>query len=277
MNFIEICAALAELGSDAPELEAALLAEKYCGISRAAVISDRKRELDSAELREALKKRAEHIPLQYILGEWYFASERYEVSEDCLIPRPDTELLVETAVRLLPKGAVFADLCTGSGCVAISTLARRSDTRAVMVDLFPRTLALAERNAALNGVSDRARPLRADVLKPIDLGDNAPLDALISNPPYIKSAVIDTLSPEVLREPRAALDGGEDGLDFYRAILSLHTNATLLKPSGFIAFEIGYDEGADITLLASSFGFSAEVIKDLGGNDRVAVLRRHDL
>lgn len=115
------------------------------------------------------------------------------------------------------------------------------------------------------------------MLKPIDLGDDAPLDALISNPPYIKSAVIDTLSPEVLREPRAALDGGEDGLDFYRAILSLHTNATLLKPSGFIAFEIGYDEGADITLLASGFGFSAEVIKDLGGNDRVAVLRRHDL
>lgn len=272
LTFSEICGRLREIGSESPETEAFLFAEKFCGVSRAELMADRMRELSSAELISALEKRSEHIPLQYILGEWYFASERYEVNEDCLIPRPDTELLVDVAARLLPKNALFADFCTGSGCVAISTLARRQDTNAVMVDVFPRTLSLAEKNATINGVSDRVVSLLADVLKPMDLSEFARFDAIVSNPPYIQTDVVDTLSQEVLHEPRAALDGGKDGLDFYRAILKLHTK--WLRSDGFIAFEIGYDEGDALSVLARDNNFECEILKDLGGNDRVAVLKR---
>lgn len=220
-------------------------------------------------LATAVARRVAHEPLQYILGEWGFWRETYEVSPDCLVPRPDTEHLVERAIALLPKGARFADLCTGSGCVAISTLCSRPDTSAVAIDLFPDTLALAARNALRNGVAERVQLLQADVLKtPPSVGQ---FDAILSNPPYIQSSVVDTLSTEVLREPRAALDGGEDGLDFYRAILA--TWRATLREGGFFLFEIGYDQGDALRVLAREAGLSAEVFRDYGGNDRVVLIR----
>ena len=271
MNFDNICKLISKTGSDSPLTEAFMLIEKFCGIPRADILSDRGREFTSPELEKALEKRLSHVPLQYILGEWYFASEKYFVDENCLIPRPDTELLLDKACELLPNSAVFADLCTGSGCVAISTLCRRPDTRAFAAELYPDTLRLAVKNAEANGVSHRFTPICADVLLPLDFGGEK-LDAIISNPPYIRTDVIDTLSDEVKHEPRAALDGGGDGMDFYRAILSLHTSH--LKENGFIAFEIGYDEGEAITELAECHGFRAELHRDFGGNDRVAILTK---
>ena len=136
-------------------------------------------------LERAVERRITHEPLQYILGEWGFWRETYEVSPDCLVPRPDTEHLVERAISLLPTGARFLDLCTGSGCVAISTLCSRPDTTACALDLFPRTLALAERNALRNGVADRVTFQLADVLKtPPSMGQ---FDAILSNPPYMRA------------------------------------------------------------------------------------------
>ena len=222
-------------------------------------------------LSRAVERRVQREPLQYILGEWDFYRERYEVSADCLCPRPDTEHLVELAIKKLPDGARFLDLCTGSGCVAISTLASRVDTSAVAVDLFAPTLALAARNAVRNGVKERVCFAQLDVLcaPPETLGR---FDAILSNPPYIRANAMEALSPEVKKEPYAALYGGEDGLDFYRAILQLWL--PVLKKEGFLAFEIGYDQADELRALGAASGFAVEIKKDYGGNDRVAYLYR---
>lgn len=276
MRFNDILRVLSDAGIENPENEAALLLEKFCSVSPAALPIRKGEDFSSPELNDAVERRAKRYPLQYILGEWYFYSERYIVNESCLVPRPDTEMLVETAINNLPQDAVFADLCTGSGCVAVSVLANRADCRALAVELCGNTLSLAEKNAALNGVSDRFYPLKADVLSPIHIPSNfgdKRLDAILSNPPYIRSDVIDGLEKETLFEPRIALDGGADGLIFYRAILTHH--ASLLKENGFIAFEIGYDQAEQLKALAASHSFTCEIIKDFGGNDRVALLRKN--
>ncbi len=220
-------------------------------------------------LEDAVQRRCTHYPLQYILGEWCFWRECYEVNEHCLVPRPDTEHLVEQAIKRLPQNACFLDLCTGSGCVAISTLCSRSDTRAVAVDLFPETLALAERNAVRNGVRERFTPKLCDVLEGCEWEER--FDAILSNPPYIRAEAMETLSCEVKHEPSAALFGGDDGLDFYRAILEKWRK--LLKKDGFFLFEIGYDQADEIKALAKEHGLCATIFRDYGGNDRVALLQ----
>ena len=274
MKFCDIVLSLEKAGVETPEYDAQILLEHFCSVRPHELLFVREKDFDSAELRSAVEKRASRYPLQYIVGSWSFMTEEYEVNEHCLIPRQDTELLVETAIEALPENANFIDLCTGSGCVAVSTLAARPDCRATAADLFPETLALAKGNAEKNGVADRFSPILADVLSEPseDVKARAPFDAVLSNPPYIQSHVVKTLSPEVGYEPEAALDGGRDGLDFYRAILKFYT--PLLSPDGFFAFEIGYDQGRDLNTLAAENGFCCKVLSDLSGNDRVAVLKK---
>jgi len=269
MTYREICKRLEDAGIENARWDAECLILHHVCVSRASLLSDLDRNFDDPALLDAVKRRCEREPLQYLLGEWEFYRQTYTVSPDCLIPRADTELLVEEAIRRLPQGARFADLCTGSGCIAISVLAERTDTQAFALEKFPATLALAKKNAERNGVLDRFSPICADVL---DTPPALPrLDAILSNPPYIATEVIETLSPEVKREPRAALDGGEDGLLFYRAILDAY--APLLTPDGFVLFEIGYDQGDALVALGKAHGFShVEILRDLGGCDRVAYL-----
>ena len=271
MTYYEICARLEAAGIEDAATDAALLMAHFGGISAATLPFRRDENVDDARLVRAVERREQHYPLQYLIGEWDFCGQRYEVNEHTLIPRADTECLVEEACRLLPRGARFADLCTGSGCIAVSTLCMRRDTRALAVELFPDTLAVAERNAVRNGVRERVDFLQADVLEPLPVEEGS-LDAILSNPPYIRTEVVATLAPELAYEPSAALDGGGDGLDFYRAILRLHV--ALLKPQGMIFFEIGYDQGEDLRFLAREHGFDCRIIRDLGGCDRVAVLTR---
>lgn len=250
------------------------MAERFCGVSRDLLMSDPNRELAGEGLEEALCRRCAREPLQYILGEWWFYRQTYEVSPACLIPRSDTEILVEEAISMLPQGAYFADFCTGSGCIAISTLAERPDTSAVALELSDAALEMAKRNALRNGVFNRLSLKKADVLhleKTSQLFEGR-LSAIFSNPPYIRTEVLETLEPEVKREPRMALDGGDDGLVFYRAILS--EAPRLLREDGFVLFEIGYDQGAEICALAEEHGFRCLIRKDFGGCDRVAILRR---
>lgn len=273
MTWRELCGRLRDAGVDSPEWDAELLLGHFCGVSRAALLSDPDADYSSPALAEAVQRRAARYPLQYLLGEWQFYRQTYEVSPDCLIPRSDTELLVETALRLLPRGAHFADLCTGSGCIAISTLAERPDLTALALEKFPRTLALASRNAARNGVSDRFKPQLADLFDPSPLPVGAKFDAILSNPPYIRPDVIAKLEPELAAEPIAALDGGEDGLCFYRRILDLAPMH--LTPDGFVLLEIGYDQADALRELAAEHGFCTEaVLRDLGGCDRAVLLRR---
>ncbi len=271
MTYKEICSILREAGIENAETEASLLINFFCHKSRAEILAFPQAEYNDKSLFEAIDKRCERYPLQYIFGEWYFYGETYTVDENCLIPRPDTELLVEYAIKNLPKGAKFADLCTGSGCIAVSILVHRPDTNATGLDLFPETVKLALHNAKSNGVSECFDAVCADLLTEVPFGE-AEFDAIISNPPYIRTAVVSTLEEELFAEPKAALDGGEDGLKFYRRILSSYLPC--LKEDGFILLEIGFDQSEDIATLSELYGLECEIRADLGGNPRMAILKR---
>lgn len=214
-----------------------------------------------SEREAAYQRLEEHEPLAYILGEWYFYDEKYIVSPDVLVPQPDTEILVEQAVKLIPSDSVFVDLCTGSGCVAISVLCHRPDLRAVAVDISRDAIEIARGNAVLNGVADRVEFVCADLF-----GEDFTIPecrAVLSNPPYVRSDIIPTLSEEVLAEPHIALDGGDDGLVFYRRIKELYD--CQLHDGTLVLLEIGYDQADEVKAI---FG-GGSVKKDYGGNDRV--------
>ena len=272
MTYRQLCALLQKAKIEDAEWDSLCLMEHFLSVSPSLLRSAPDRDYENNELENAIRRRLAHEPLQYILGEWDFYRQKYEVSPDCLIPRSDTEILVENAIRLLPIRAHFADLCTGSGCIAISALAERPDTTAVALEKFPATLALAKRNANKNGVDTRFCGILDDVLStPKKITEHAPFDAILSNPPYIRSADIEALSPEVHAEPMVALDGGDDGLIFYRAILKNY--APMLKEDGFFLFEIGYDQADDLTSLAKEHNFAhVRIIRDLGGCDRVVYI-----
>lgn len=275
MTLQDITARLAAAGIEDARREAQLLAEHFCALSPLALRQMADAPLPDPEgaLSRAVEQRAERFPLQYILGTWGFWRQEYEVSPDCLIPRPDTELLVDYAARKLPRGGRFIDLCTGSGCIAISLLCERPDLSAVAVDLFDATLSLAERNARRNGVGeDRLTLIRGDVLDGAFMHELGKFDAILSNPPYITPAVIDTLAPELAFEPRAALDGGEDGLIFYRRMILGSDYRAALKAGGCFIFEMGYDQGDALRALAAEAGDICTVHRDLGGQERMAVL-----
>ncbi len=269
MNFNSVCEALKNAGIEDYKFEARVLLEDFCGSASEFL------EYDSAELEAALKKRCQHYPLQYILGKWDFYGYEFKVNENCLIPRADTETVIEVAKKLLPERETvrIADLCAGSGCIGITLLREKKNAFCDGVELYEKTLDIAKENARLNGVSERYNPILADVL----VGDclDGEYDAIISNPPYIRRDVLDTLSDEVKKEPIAALDGGEDGLIFYRAILDLY--AENLEENGKFIFEIGYDQGQSLRELAIQRQMDCDIICDLGGRDRVAVISRKTL
>ncbi len=232
-----------------------------------------KRELDmlcevffADELDDAIKRVEDGEPLAYVMGQWYFYGLTFKLNRDCLIPRPDTEHIVDKAIELIPKNGTFIDLCTGSGCIAVSVKKHRPDTSGYALDISAGALDMARENARENGTE--LEFIESDVLKYEIKGE---FDVIISNPPYIKTEVLHTL--EVAKsEPLRALDGGCDGLDFYRHIIKAYAKS--LKADGCFIFEIGYDQGADIRELAKENGFACDIFKDYGANDRVAVLRR---
>lgn len=257
---------LSRAGIEDADTEARLLLTHFTGLSPAVLLASPDRDFDLPALDAAVERRCAREPLAYVLGETVFMNERYEVTPDCLIPRFDTERLVELAASRLPKGAVFADLCTGSGCVAISLLCLRPDCRAVAYDISEAAIAVAKRNAARNGVKERICFRTADLLALDRLGER--FAAILSNPPYIETAVLPTLAPEVAHEPQIALDGGHDGLSFYRHFLS-HFKKDL-EGGGFFLFEIGCDQGNALVALAKNAGSFAKIHKDYGKNDRIA-------
>lgn len=266
MTAKELSLRLSRAGIPDAEVDARLLLSHFCNADAATLLAFPEREYENEALLQAVSRREAREPLQHILGGCYFYDEYYEVGPDCLIPRADTELLVEEAILRLPKGARFADLCTGSGCIALSVLAHRPDLTALAVDVSAAALAIAEKNAVRLGLSERVRFLRADLLAE---DEALPLpDLLLSNPPYIRSDDIAELAPELSAEPRMALDGGKDGLTFYRSFLSR------FRPTLFL-LEIGYDQAAAVSALARDAGFDAAIRRDAGGCDRLAVLTRN--
>ncbi|MBQ9085990.1 MAG: peptide chain release factor N(5)-glutamine methyltransferase [Clostridia bacterium] len=275
MTYNEICIALADAGIENDRGEAAMLICHFCGINKADLMQRREESFENSNLDAAVIKRCSHYPLQYILGYWDFCHETYRVTQDTLIPRQDTEKLVELAIRMMPEKARLIDLCTGSGCIAISALAARPDCHAVAVDLFEKTLEVAGENAETNKVGDRIGFLKGNVLDPVFMETLGDFDCILSNPPYIETHQIPLLEEEVSFEPETALDGGDDGLDFYRVIIGQY--GKYLRRGGFMLLEIGCDQGKAVAAIAAEAGYRCEIYKDYGGNDRVTYLTRPEL
>lgn len=222
-----------------------------------------------ADYQQVLLRYRQGEPLAYLLGEEYFWRYRFTVTPDVLIPRPDTERLVELALSMLPKNGRFADLCTGSGAIALSIAADRPDSICDALDISSAALQVAKENAEALQVAQQVRFYCCDLFTEDPL--TGEYDLILSNPPYIPSADI-ALYPSLAYEPQIALDGGKDGMCFYRAILARF--AKHLKSGGAFLFEIGYDQGDAIHRLAKEFSYTCVVTKDYGGNDRVATLRK---
>ncbi len=265
MTLSEIKAVLRSAGIDNFSGEAHILIKEFCRADAALPETD----FESPQLCDAVRRRAAREPLQYILGKWGFYKEEYFVTPDCLIPRADTEVLVEALRRRAPDGGRFLDLCTGSGCIAVSLANARPDLSGVAADLSASALKLARKNALHNGVHTLSF-LQMDVTKPGIFSER--FDCICANPPYIRTSALSALAPELAFEPEMALDGGADGLCFYRAIFENFENNLL--PSGFFAFEFGYDQKEDAAALAKRYGYFFDAIMDYGGNFRAAVFTK---
>lgn len=229
---------------------------------------------------DLLQRRAGGTPLQYILGTVEFMGISLSVNESVLIPRQDTELLAEEALKELSKltrllgHRQILDLCTGSGALAISVAKLDRKARVTATDLSAEALVVARKNAAAAGVADTIRFCQGDLFDALDGPGH--FDMILSNPPYIATEVIDTLAVEIREhEPRMALDGGNDGLDLIRRILEAAPRH--MKPGGLLLMEIGYDQGNAVRSLALSQKnpfIRARILRDLAGNDRVLKARK---
>ncbi len=253
------------------DLEARLLLEHVCGTRLETLLTEPERPLtEDEETRylQLLARRGERIPLAYLCGEASFMGLTFAVNEAVLIPRQDTELLVEEAMQQMTGGTRVLDLCTGSGCVLLSLLHYSMDCEGTGTDLSEEALAVARENAGRLGLSDTASFRHGDLFGALDPGDR-PYDLIVSNPPYIRTDVIGTLMPEVrAHEPEMALDGGPDGLAFYRRIAK--EAPAHLTIGGGLLMEIGYDQGDAVREILEREGYyEVEVRKDYNGLDRV--------
>lgn len=210
-------------------------------------------------------------PLEYITKNACFFGLDFYVDERVLVPRADTEIIVAKAIELSGGGKI-ADICCGSGCIGLSVLKNVNGATADMFDISEGACEVSRENARRLGLSERANILRQDVFSPDFLSHGEKYDIIISNPPYIRTEVIKGLSAEVKSEPYIALDGGDDGLVFYRCLLDVCPKA--LADGGAIIFEIGYDQAADVTAEAEKRGLSGEVFRDYGKNDRCIVIKK---
>jgi len=265
---------LQNAGVDAWQLEAELLLAQALHLTRAALLAhtgDILTQPQAAAYWDMLQKRAQGVPFHYIVGEKEFMSLPFFVDENVLIPRGDTEILAQQAldaIRALSYSNVL-ELCTGSGCIAV-TLAHYAGIGVTATDISPQALAVARANARRHHVSARICFYEGDLYEALPPGRRFQL--IVSNPPYIPTGVLPNLPPDVGREPRLALDGGPDGLDFYRRIVT--GSLLFLQPRGQLMVECGFDQGGDIARLLAAQGFTDVcVLKDLSGLDRVVTGR----
>ncbi|MDE6915626.1 MAG: peptide chain release factor N(5)-glutamine methyltransferase [Lachnospiraceae bacterium] len=276
--------ALAKAGVAEAALDARLLLEYICRTDRNELIvhADRARsDIEEQFYRTVIEKRAARIPLQHITGEQEFMGLSFRVNEHTLIPRQDTEILVEEAMRHLGDGMRILDMCTGSGCILLSLLRYSNECEGIGIDISEDALNVARENAGRLQLD--ARFLEGDLFAPLErldveavLGGRRDLlfDMIVSNPPYIETGVIDTLMPEVRgHEPIGALDGGADGLSFYRRITA--QAPAYLRGGAYLFFEIGCGQAQAVTALMQEAGFvQVAVLKDYAGLDRVVSGRK---
>lgn len=266
---------LAAAGIAEADSDAWILLAHETGISRMTYSLDSHRRLETAQadrLNRDLLLRKQHIPVQQITGEAWFMGYVFEVNEHVLIPRLDTEVLVEAVlsrsqdVPVAPDGKKrVLDMCTGSGCILLTLLKENEEFCGTGVDISPEALAVAKRNA--RRLEAEADFVHSDLWEKV----TGTYQVIVSNPPYIVHDVVETLETEVKdHEPMLALDGGEDGLSFYRRIVA--RAGEYLAEGGLLAFEIGYDQGEALRQMLDSAGYrKIEILKDLAGLDRVAL------
>lgn len=264
-------------GIESPRLDAEVLLAHVLEKQRIYLYVHFDEPLQPGELaayREMIKRRVLRVPVAQILGEKEFMGLTFKVTADTLVPRPDTEILVQAAVDRLRAMAGeeplrFADIGTGSGAICLSVLHYLAGTVADTVDISPAARAVAEENAASLGLADRITFHTGDLLQPLS---GISFAAILSNPPYIPEADIVKLAPEVrLKEPHTALSGGQDGLDFYRRLAN--EAPAMLVPGGFTAFEVGIHQAGDVAALlkANPLIGRTEILPDYAGIDRVVV------
>ena len=250
---------------DDPRREARLLLAHTAELTLAAMLFDPAREIDPAAYRAALDRRAAHEPLALIVGQAEFWSLPFRVSPDTLIPRPDSETVVQAALDGCPAPSRVLDLGTGTGCLLLSVLHERPGAWGVGIDRSPGAAALARGNAAALGLGGRCAFVCGSWTNPL----GGLFDLVMSNPPYIRSGDLPGLAPGVrVYEPASALDGGTDGLVAYRAILA--TLPFVLAPGGVAVLEVGYDQAEAVVALAGG----GQIVPDLAGIGRVVVIRR---
>lgn len=260
--------------NDNARFEAELIVMSALGVTRTQLVIGGRRDVTENEYKRAFEmaaRRKTGEPLQYILGETEFMSLGFYVKKGVLIPRADTETLVETVLDEIieDKKYKILDICSGSGCVGISIAYYRNNVTADLVDIDDIAIETGERNIIRNSVDNRVKILKKDILKEYP---DSKYDIIVSNPPYIESDIIETLQTEVKDyEPHIALDGGADGLIFYRRIAKIAPE--LLSENGLIAMEIGYNQAEQVVELLKNNFDNIQVIKDLGGNDRVVTGR----
>lgn len=258
-------------GLSGPVIDARLLVEAAADATRLDIVTDPHRALtpeQEARLEDYLARRVSREPVSHILGRKGFWKIMLDVTKDVLTPRPDTETVVEYALRDFPEQARWSvlDLGVGSGAILLALLAERPASKGLGVDVSEEALAVARDNAASLGLANRVALLRGDWTAGLE-GES--FDLVVSNPPYIANHVIDTLEPEVRdHEPRLALEGGPDGLDHYRVLAP--EILRVLKPGGRFAVEIGYDQKEAVeTLFKQAGAVFVQTIRDLGDRDRV--------
>lgn len=220
------------------------------------------------------ERRVSGEPLQYILGEWDFMGHTFKVGEGVLIPRPETEILCEYALDSIADilSPVVFDLCSGSGCIGISIKKARPDARVILVEKSDKALAYLRKNCEDICADNEPEIIRGDILNFDEFKHLPKADAIVSNPPYIRSNEIPALQKEVQYEPKMALDGGEDGLIFYRHLTAYWSSK--LKNEGFMAFECGEDQSEDIRALFSLISFDSETVNDYNNIQRIVIGRR---
>jgi len=266
---------LAEAGVETPLLDAQLLLAHVLHCSRLDLIAHPERSLTEAELREfnvVLGRRSAREPLAYILGHKEFYGLEIDVAPGVLIPRPETELLVEECTRRLTRSSpVIADIGTGSGAVAVALAASIPSAAVYATELSPAALEVARRNVEKHDLSGRVTLVRGDLVEPLA---GMSFDAIVSNPPYIPTGEIESLQPEIrLHEPIEALDGGPDGLGVYRRLIP--AAKPLLLEGGFLAVEVGSGQAGAVGGIAQGAGYGEIVIaRDLAGIERVVVACR---
>lgn len=262
-------------GIEEAGLDAWLLLEYESGKNRAYYFAHCEEEAEEGikePYMEKIRKRAQHIPLQHLTHQGYFMGYEFYVDENVLVPRQDTEILVEESLSLIKdtESPQILDMCTGSGCILLSLLLERGDAKGTGADLSEKALSVAEKNRGTYHLEKRAELIKSDLFQSAYFEEKKEsFDMIVSNPPYIPTEEIKKLQEEVrFHDPFMALDGKEDGLYFYRKIAE--NAGKYLKPGGFLACEIGCSQGEAVKEMFESCGFSeVKVIKDLAGLDRV--------